>query len=161
MAVETAGSEKQSALSGPSAPAELPWPGPRHARTPAAENEFADLLLRRAQDLMPTPIEQQALASLVGRVTAALDRLVVAPKQFEAAVCWLLQHFPRTRIRKPFASLFCCAAANRGVPNGWLLQEGYNADEEEHGRRGGRTEDASNQCLLISLEAHSQCTCVV
>lgn len=82
------GSEKQSALSGPSAPSELPWPGPRHARTPAAENEFAELLLRRAQDLVPTPIEQQALAALSGRVTAALDRLVVAPKQFEAAVCF-------------------------------------------------------------------------
>ena len=49
-------------------------------------------------------------------------------------------------------SVFFCAAANRGVPNGWLLQEGHNADEEEHGRRGDRSEDPPDQCALILID---------
>lgn len=44
----------------------------------------------------------------------------------------------------------CCSAANRRVPHRWLAQEGHNADEEEHGRHCGRTEDSANESVSRS-----------
>lgn len=43
-------------------------------------------LLKRNQDLSPTPVEQTAIANLVTKVQGVLDNLVVAPGDFNTCV---------------------------------------------------------------------------
>lgn len=49
------------------------------------EKPFSDAVLKRAQELTPTPQEQGAVLNLVTKISAVLDNLVVAPGNFEAA----------------------------------------------------------------------------
>ena len=48
-------------------------------------------VLKRAQELTPTPQEQAAVLNLVTKISSVLDNLVVAPGNFEAAVRTIVQ----------------------------------------------------------------------
>ena len=47
-------------------------------------------VLKRNSDLTPSTHEQSSVLSLVSKIQAILDNLVVSPGSFEAAVGWLL-----------------------------------------------------------------------
>lgn len=53
---------------------------------PAPEDKpLADALLKRHQDLTPSPQEQSAVQSLVTKINAVMDSIIVSPGNFEAA----------------------------------------------------------------------------
>ncbi|ELU03643.1 hypothetical protein CAPTEDRAFT_148485 [Capitella teleta] len=55
------------------------------AKPPQDDKAFSDSLLKRAQELAPTPQEQTAVLNLVTKINTVLDNLVVAPGSFESA----------------------------------------------------------------------------
>lgn len=54
-------------------------------RSPVEDKPFADALLKRAQDLSPSPQELAAVLNLATKVNTVLDNLIIAPGSFEAA----------------------------------------------------------------------------
>ena len=55
------------------------------ARPAQDDKSFTDLLLRRNQDLTPSSQESQAITSLVTKINAVMDNLIINPNAFEAA----------------------------------------------------------------------------
>lgn len=55
------------------------------AKATADDKPLTDALLKRAQDLTPSPGEQAAVLNLVTKINAVLENLVIAPAGFDAA----------------------------------------------------------------------------
>ena len=66
---------------------------PRVKPAPAHDDKnLNDALIKRNQDLTPTPNEQTYLLNLLGQVQSMLDNLVLSPGDFEACVSLKLNY---------------------------------------------------------------------
>ncbi|CAH2327407.1 interleukin enhancer-binding factor 2 [Pelobates cultripes] len=71
------------------------------------ETAFSESLLKRNQDLAPTPTEQASILSLVTKVNNVIDNLIVAPGSFEVpSSCRLINDAPMMTF---FKKLACCS----------------------------------------------------
>ena len=60
------------------------------ARAAFEDGELTELLMKRNNDLSPSPIEQNSITNLVTKIQTVLDNLIVNPGGFESCVSPIL-----------------------------------------------------------------------